>query len=48
VNAELVDYATKIVTIRGKKTMRNGFALLQVEQVRKFWRASVLPLAEQF
>jgi len=36
VNAELADYAAKTVTIRGKKTMRDGFALLQVEEIRKF------------
>jgi hypothetical protein len=36
VNAELADYASKTVTIRGKKTMRDGFALLQVEEIRKF------------
>jgi hypothetical protein len=34
-NAELADYAAKTVTIRGKKTMRDGFALLQVEEIRK-------------
>jgi hypothetical protein len=36
VNGELADYAAKTVTIRGKKTMRGGFALLQVEEIRKF------------
>jgi hypothetical protein len=36
VNAELADYAAKTVTIRGKETMRDGFALLQVEAIRKF------------
>ena len=36
VNAELVDYAAKIVTIKGKQSMRNGFAQLQVEEIRKF------------
>jgi hypothetical protein len=35
VNSELADYAAKTVTIRGKETMRNGFALLQVEEIRK-------------
>lgn len=34
-NAELADYAAKTVTIRGKKTMRDGFAQLQVEEIRK-------------
>jgi hypothetical protein len=36
VNAELADYAAKTVTIRGKETMRDGFSLLQVEEIRKF------------
>jgi hypothetical protein len=36
VNAELADYAAKIVTIKGKQSMRNGFAQLQVEEIRKF------------
>lgn len=36
VNAELADYAAKIVTIRGKETARDGFAQLQVEEIRKF------------
>ena len=36
VNAELADYAAKTVTIRGKETKRDGFALLQVEEIRKF------------
>ena len=36
VNAELADYAAKIVTIRGKEAMRDGFAQLQVEEIRKF------------
>jgi hypothetical protein len=35
VNAELADYAAKIVTIKGKQSMRNGFAQLQVEEIRK-------------
>jgi hypothetical protein len=35
VNAELADYAAKIVTIKGRKTMRDGFAQLQVEEIRK-------------
>jgi hypothetical protein len=35
VNAELADYAAKIVTIKGKETMRDGFAQLQVEEIRK-------------
>jgi hypothetical protein len=35
-NAELADYAAKIVTIRGRETMRGGFAQLQVKEIRKF------------
>src|SRR5262249_24473502 len=36
VNAKLADFAAKIVTIRGKQSMRDGFAQLQVEEIRKF------------
>jgi len=36
INAELADYAAKIVTIKGKQTARDGFAQLQVEEIRKF------------
>jgi hypothetical protein len=36
VNAELADYAARIVTIRGKTTARDGFAQIQVEEIRKF------------
>jgi hypothetical protein len=36
VNAELADYAAKIVTVRGKETSRDGFAQIQVEEIRKF------------
>jgi hypothetical protein len=35
VNAELADYAAKIVTIKGKETTRDGFAQLQIEEIRK-------------
>jgi hypothetical protein len=35
VNAELADYAAKTVTIKGKQTVRDGFAQLQVEEIRK-------------
>src|SRR5215471_515075 len=35
VNAELADYAAQVVTIRGKQTVRDGFAQLQVEEIRK-------------
>jgi len=36
VSAELADYAAQIVTIRGKESWRNGFAQLQIEEIRKF------------
>ena len=36
INAELADYAAKIVTIKGKESVRAGFAQLQVEEIRKF------------
>jgi hypothetical protein len=36
INAQLADYAAQIVTIRGKETARDGFAQLQVEEIRKF------------
>src|SRR5881227_3743231 len=35
VNAELADYAAKIVTIKGRETVRDGFSQLQVEEIRK-------------
>jgi hypothetical protein len=35
VNAELADYAAKTVTIKGRQTGRDGFAQLQVEEIRK-------------
>jgi hypothetical protein len=35
VNTELADYAAKIVTIKGRQTVRDGFAQLQVEEIRK-------------
>ena len=35
INAELAEYAAQIVTIKGKKTVRDGFAQLQVEEIRK-------------
>ena len=35
VNAELADYAAKVVTIKGRQTVRDGFAQLQVEEIRK-------------
>ena len=36
VNTELADYAAKVVIIKGKKSIRDGFAQLQVEEIRKF------------
>jgi hypothetical protein len=36
VNAELADDAAKVVIIKGKKSIRDGFAQLQVEEIRKF------------
>ena len=35
INAKLADYAAKIVTIKGKQTVRDGFTQLQVEEIRK-------------
>ena len=35
INAELADYAAKIVTIKGRQTKRDGFTQLQVEEIRK-------------
>src|SRR5213595_2130091 len=35
VNAELADYAAKTVTIKGRQSVRDGFAQLQVEEIRK-------------
>jgi hypothetical protein len=36
INAELADYAAQIVIVRGKETARDGFAQLQIEEIRKF------------
>jgi hypothetical protein len=36
VNTELADYAARVVIIKGKKSIRDGFAQLQVEEIRKF------------
>jgi hypothetical protein len=36
VNGELADYAAKTVTVRGKASMRDGFAQLEVIEIRKF------------
>ena len=35
VNAKLAEYAAQVVTIKGKQTVRDGFAQLQVEEIRK-------------
>jgi hypothetical protein len=35
INAELADYAAKVVTIKGRPSVRDGFAQLQVEEIRK-------------
>src|SRR5215471_11301681 len=35
VNAELSEYAAQVVTIKGKQTVRDGLAQLQVEEIRK-------------
>ena len=35
VNAELAEYAAQVVTIKGRQTVRDGFAQLQVEEIRK-------------
>src|SRR6478752_5637239 len=35
INAEVSDYAAQIVTIKGRQTVRDGFAQLQVEEIRK-------------
>src|SRR5438046_7112356 len=36
VNDQLADYVAKVVTVRGKETARDGFAQIQVEEIRKF------------
>lgn len=35
INAKLADYAAQVVTIKGKKSVRDGFAQLQVEEIRR-------------
>ena len=35
INAEVADYAAKVVTIKGTQTVRDGFAQLQVKEIRK-------------
>ena len=35
VNVELAEYAAQVVTIKGRQTVRDGFAQLQVEEIRK-------------
>ena len=34
-NNELAEYAAQIITIRGKASKRDGFALLEIEEIRK-------------
>jgi len=36
INTELAEYAAQVVTIKGKRSVRDGFAQLQVEEIRKF------------
>jgi hypothetical protein len=36
INAQLAAYAAQVVTIRGRQSVRDGFAQLQVEEIRKF------------
>jgi hypothetical protein len=35
INAEVAEYAARIVTIKGTRTVRDGFAQLQVKEIRK-------------
>ena len=35
INAKLAEYAAQVVTIKGRQTVREGFAQLQVEEIRK-------------
>ena len=35
INAELAEYAAQVVRIKGKQSVRDGFAQLQVEEIRK-------------
>jgi hypothetical protein len=35
INTKLAEFAAQVVTIRGKKSVRDGFAQLQVEEIRK-------------
>jgi hypothetical protein len=35
INAQVADYAAKVVTIKGRQSLRDGFAQLQVEEIRK-------------
>ncbi len=35
INAKLAEYAAQVVTIKGRQTVRDGFAQLQVEEIRK-------------
>jgi hypothetical protein len=35
INGQVADYAAKVVTIKGRRSMRDGFAQLQVEEIWK-------------
>jgi hypothetical protein len=35
INTELAEYAAQVVTIKGKQSVRDGFAQLQVQEIRK-------------
>ncbi len=35
INGKLAEYAAQVVTIKGRQTVRDGFAQLQVEEIRK-------------
>jgi len=35
INAKLAEYAAQVVTIKGRQSVRDGFAQLQVEEIRK-------------
>ena len=35
INAELAEYAAQVVTIKGRQSVREGFAQLQIEEIRK-------------
>jgi hypothetical protein len=35
INAKLAEYAAQVVTIKGRQSVRDGFAQLQIEEIRK-------------